>query len=209
MAYFLIFPSYFSNLFSFISCRCGRGAQRFGLRLRRSTPAATDGLFRRYEADRKWPGHVVPSPFSLSHLPLLFQTAAEESPAQPLQPGHGEAPEVAALIALPGGEFTMGSDEGFFPEDGEGPTRRVRVSPFLIGAHEVSNARFAAFVAATGYKTEAERFGNSFVLEQFISPAVAEKITTAVVRWWRGQRAEALRLTTRHLPGRRALVAAC
>ena len=44
-----------------------------------------------------------------------------------------------------------------------------QVSPFRIGQHEVSNARFAAFVAATKYKTEAEQFANSFVVEQFVS----------------------------------------
>ena len=38
-----------------------------------------------------------------------------------------------------------------------------------------------AFVEATGYTTEAERFGNSFVVEQFISPDVAAQITNAVV----------------------------
>jgi sulfatase modifying factor 1 len=44
----------------------------------------------------------------------------------------------------------MGSDDGFFPEDREGPTWKVQVSPFRIGKHEVSNRRFKAFVKATG-----------------------------------------------------------
>ena len=74
----------------------------------------------------------------------------------------------------------MGSDAGFFPEDGEGPAREVTVSPFRIGQHEVSNARFQAFVDATGYVTEAERFGNSFVVEQFVSKAESAKVTSAV-----------------------------
>lgn len=39
---------------------------------------------------------------------------------------------------------------------------------YSIGQHEVSNERFAAFVKSTGYVTEAERFGNSFVVEQFV-----------------------------------------
>lgn len=46
----------------------------------------------------------------------------------------------------------------------------------------MSNARFKAFVEATGYVTEAEKFGNSFVVEQFISKVVADKINSAVVR---------------------------
>ena len=37
------------------------------------------------------------------------------------------------------------------------PTRRVRVSAFRIERNQVTNARFAAFVGATGYVTVAER----------------------------------------------------
>src|SRR3546814_12847320 len=48
----------------------------------------------------------------------------------------------------------MGSEE-FYRE--EGPVRQVTVRPFLISSTEVTNADFAAFVAATGYVTTAER----------------------------------------------------
>ena len=70
----------------------------------------------------------------------------------------------AELVGLPGGEFTMGTDaaEGF-AEDGEGPARRVRVSPFAIARTAVTNAQFRAFVRATSYITEAEQAGSSFV----------------------------------------------
>ena len=54
---------------------------------------------------------------------------------------------------VPGGEFTMGS-ERFYPE--ERPRRRVRVDPFWIDETPVTNAQFAAFIAATGYRTFAE-----------------------------------------------------
>jgi formylglycine-generating enzyme required for sulfatase activity len=60
------------------------------------------------------------------------------------------------MVALPGSCFYMGSDDGWFPEDGEGPAREVCVDGFSVDVEEVSNARFAEFVAATGYKTEAE-----------------------------------------------------
>jgi hypothetical protein len=49
-----------------------------------------------------------------------------------------------------GGMFLMGSDAGFFPEDQEGPTWKVKLSPFRIGKYEVSNKRFKKFVKATG-----------------------------------------------------------
>ncbi len=61
------------------------------------------------------------------------------------------APERAAV---PAGAFTMGANDQY-PE--EGPTQRLAVEPFDIDTHEVTNAAFARFVAATGYVTSAER----------------------------------------------------
>ena len=60
----------------------------------------------------------------------------------------------AAPIPLPGGTFRMGSDR-HYPE--EGPSHIVRVGPFAIDPHPVTNADYARFVAATGYRTVAER----------------------------------------------------
>jgi formylglycine-generating enzyme required for sulfatase activity len=64
-----------------------------------------------------------------------------------------------ALVAIPAGEFTMGSPEG---ESGrqanEGPARHIRITrAFDLGQTEVTNAQFRAFVEATGYRTDAER----------------------------------------------------
>ena len=39
----------------------------------------------------------------------------------------------------------------------EQPVRRLRINPFCLDRTEVSNDRFAAFVAATGYVSVAER----------------------------------------------------
>lgn len=55
---------------------------------------------------------------------------------------------------IPGGTFRMGSDAAY-PE--EGPVHEVSVDGFWIDVHEVTNAEFAAFVAATGHVTAAER----------------------------------------------------
>lgn len=60
---------------------------------------------------------------------------------------------MAAMCRVPGGVFTMGSAR-FYPE--EAPPRRVRVDAFEMDACPVTNADFAAFVAATGYVTVAE-----------------------------------------------------
>jgi sulfatase modifying factor 1 len=55
---------------------------------------------------------------------------------------------------IPGGVFRMGSAR-FYSE--EQPERYVSVDPFLIDTHPVTNRQFAAFVAATGYRTLAQR----------------------------------------------------
>jgi formylglycine-generating enzyme required for sulfatase activity len=58
------------------------------------------------------------------------------------------------MVALPGGEFSMGS-ESFYPE--ERPIRRVHVDAFSIDRRQVTNDDFGRFVDATGYVTVAER----------------------------------------------------
>lgn len=75
-----------------------------------------------------------------------------------------------------------------FGQDAEGPQRTVQLSPFEIDAFCVTNDRFKAFVDATGYKTQAERFGNSFVFYGHLPPKYAKSLvrTRAVVglEWW-------------------------
>jgi len=92
------------------------------------------------------------------------------------------------MIALPGGRFLMGTDYAHgFPEDGEGPVRPVVLSPFSIDIAPVTNAEFARFVQASGYVTEAERFGWSFVFWGDIPKDRYRDLvsdTVAQVPWW-------------------------
>ncbi len=55
---------------------------------------------------------------------------------------------------IPGGTFRMGADDAY-PE--ERPAHDVRLSGFWIDEHLVTNDDFAAFAAATGHRTIAER----------------------------------------------------
>ncbi len=60
------------------------------------------------------------------------------------------------MVWIPGGEFIMGTDdEKSMPN--ERPAHRVHVDGFWMDATTVTNAEFAKFVEATGYKTVAER----------------------------------------------------
>lgn len=90
------------------------------------------------------------------------------------------------MIYLEGGTFTMGTDDPQIPPDGESPARQVSIDAFYLDVYEVSNAEFELFVNDTGYKTESEQFGDSFVLEMMISKEVKDQIDKAVASapWW-------------------------
>lgn len=99
---------------------------------------------------------------------------------------HADADADAAMVLLPGGEFLMGTDDPVAdPAVGEGPVHEVVVSPFWIDRHAVSNRRFAAFVAATGWVTDAEREGWSFVFSGSLPAGFPETRGVEGARWWR------------------------
>jgi len=80
---------------------------------------------------------------------------------------------------IPPGPTRLGSDE-FHPE--EAPARTVDVAGFWIDAHEVTNAQYAAFVAATGYVTVAERNGAGSAV--FVMPSSVAGLEN-IGQWWR------------------------
>ena len=68
-----------------------------------------------------------------------------------------DAPKVDdEMVLIPGGTFAMGS-VGQLAWPAEGPVHPVRIDPFFIDRHEVTNKQFKRFVKATGYTTVAER----------------------------------------------------
>lgn len=90
------------------------------------------------------------------------------------------------MVRIPGGEFWMGTDDpDGFAADGEGPVRSVRVSEFELAAHAVTYDQFAQFVAATGYVSDAERFGWSFVFAGFLPAALRRGARRPeATPWW-------------------------
>ena len=92
------------------------------------------------------------------------------------------------MALVKGGEYILGASDGRgFEADGEGPVRKVEVKTFLIDKCTVTNAEFAAFVSDTGYITEAEFYGSSFVFYRFLSPSILKDSPMSVVDapWWR------------------------
>jgi len=92
------------------------------------------------------------------------------------------------MVEIPGGEGGMGTDGDYgFVADGEGPAHPIRLDPFLIDTSCVTNEQFAAFANAAGYRTEAERFGWSFVFYGHLTPVQLERAVRVVVQgseWW-------------------------
>ncbi|WP_068774805.1 formylglycine-generating enzyme family protein [Paenibacillus sp. FJAT-26967] len=91
------------------------------------------------------------------------------------------------MILLPGGSFHMGTDdEEGFPADGEGPVHEVSLSPFYVDKYCVSNEQFERFTAATGYVTEAEHFGWSYVFQHYVSQETADLVVNVPQQtpWW-------------------------
>ena len=81
----------------------------------------------------------------------------------------------ASMVLIPGGSYRIGAGAQL-PE--EQPVRRLRINPFCLDRTEVSNDRFAAFVAATGYVTVAER---PLSADQFPELTASERAPGSVV----------------------------
>jgi formylglycine-generating enzyme len=79
--------------------------------------------------------------------------AASTSKAGGPEPPPAAPPE--GMVWIPGGMFWMGGDDGSMGD--AGPVHEVTLDGFWIDRTEVNNRQFAAFVAATGYVTVAER----------------------------------------------------
>ncbi|MEO0447846.1 MAG: formylglycine-generating enzyme family protein [Verrucomicrobiota bacterium] len=110
----------------------------------------------------------------------------EERP--PIEAGP-KAGSKRGMVSLSGGTFLMGAEgPEAWAQDGEGPVREVSLSPFYLDRCSVTNAQFAEFIEATGYKTEAETFGWSAVFVDQISPTRDGRISGEAAMgtpWWR------------------------
>ena len=91
-----------------------------------------------------------------------------------------------SFVDLSGGSFVMGDESAWaYAADGERPRHEVHLSPFAIDCNAVSNARFAEFVDSTGYVTDAERFGWSFVFAGLLPDDFPATRGVVGAEWWR------------------------
>ncbi len=127
-----------------------------------------------------------------SCLPVQLEKRAQDTssfnpPAESDKENSSQIDPRSNMIKLAGGEFLMGTNDAEgFSADGEGPIRQVSVSPFYIDPYAVTNAQFAQFVAETGYRTDAEQFGWSYVFHLLLSKEESDKVTNVPKEtpWW-------------------------
>lgn len=89
------------------------------------------------------------------------------------------------MVVLSEGTFRMGAeDPDGFSADAEGPVREVTVPPFAIDPYCVTNEQFAEFVDATGYRTDAEWYGWTFVFAKFLPGELRKAPRADGAPWW-------------------------
>lgn len=111
---------------------------------------------------------------------------APAPPAEtPLVRRSGGATE--GMRRIPAGAFLMGTEDADgWKADGEGPVREVALRAYWSDACCVTNGQFAEFVNATGHRTDAERYGWSFVFYHFLPRGSHARAPQRVVgsEWW-------------------------
>jgi formylglycine-generating enzyme required for sulfatase activity len=97
----------------------------------------------------------------------------------------------ADMAKLDGGRFLMGGDSpDVYATDGEGPLREVTLDPFYISKYAVTNEQFVEFVRQSGYVTEAQRWGWSFVFRNHVPEAERGPAVGGTPWWVRVDRAD-------------------
>ena len=98
--------------------------------------------------------------------------------------GGGRHPDT--LVEIAAGSFRMGDDSVWaYPGDGEAPVHDVALDAFRIDRYTVTNDAFAVFVDATGWRTDAERYGWSFVFAALLPDDFPDTSGVVGAEWWR------------------------
>jgi len=89
------------------------------------------------------------------------------------------------VVDIPGGAGLIGTNTPRMPLDEESPCRPTKIKPFRMMPVAVTNALFGDFVADTGFVTEAERFGWSFVFHAHVPEQITHAQAVVAAQWWR------------------------
>lgn len=103
----------------------------------------------------------------------------------PVPPPAGTKCFPQSIVAVPEGTAMIGTKSPVIPDDGESPLRRKKLRALNMTATTITNASFARFVAETGFVTEAEHFGWSFVFHSDVPNSIRETQGVVGTEWWR------------------------
>ena len=118
-----------------------------------STPTGATSLRRKYLIWGLLAASALAILVWLGWAAKATEQLANREPLQCAIPAPATGSPRTGMVWVPGGELELG--DTVYPE--ESPIRKVKLSGFWIDRTEVTNNDFAAFVAATAYKTVAER----------------------------------------------------
>lgn len=113
--------------------------------------------------------------------------------------------DVTNMVRIPAGEFVLGSEnDESSVEDGETVRRRVMLEAFYMDKYAVTNEQFSSFVADTGYVTDAEKYGWSFVFHLLAQDVDIEDVVGIPqdTPWWIGVQGA----SWRHPEGRNSVI---
>jgi formylglycine-generating enzyme len=99
---------------------------------------------------------VRPSAVAL-WLGVIFACTGGEHPSA-VAPAKQPGPNGHWLVPVPAGAYHIGAKD--YPTN---PPRTARLAAFFISDAETTNAQFAKFVEATGYRADAERRGSAHI----------------------------------------------
>ncbi|WP_372571650.1 formylglycine-generating enzyme family protein [Ruegeria jejuensis] len=95
------------------------------------------------------------------------------------------SPRLEGTAEIPGGRPIVGTSRPIIPDDGEELRKAGVLKPYRVGVTTVTNAQFQTFVDDTGYVTEAENIGWSFVFWLNVPRGVADPLGVDGIEWWR------------------------
>lgn len=115
--------------------------------------------------------------------------APDETIQSPAQPDTAKIREIADAISpericFKSQDVSVGTSDPVIPEDGEAPARQVRLEAFSLETETVTNARFAAFVADTGYVSDSERIGWAPVFRSLLANPESFRASGGATPWW-------------------------
>ncbi len=111
---------------------------------------------------------------------LTARTAHTDPLSTSQSTGQARRTQLPGMVWIPGGEFTMGTDEEAAYR-AERPAHHVQITGFWMDDHEVTNAEFCVFVEATGYMTTAERKPDWEELKHQLPPGTPKPAETLLV----------------------------